>query len=105
VEYVGDGLIPAKVRVGCSYNPLSEDEVDDEEDEDTSRHKDAGSDANLDVMWKAGPNDSHDHGDDTSHAETEHESAHEEFVSLAFVDLKYCHVTGGGEDEEEEEDR
>ena len=92
------------MRVRGAEEALGEDQVDDEEEEDTGGDEDLGSDGDADVVLAVRPDNAHDHGRDTSHAEAEHHPAHEEFVATPSVHLEDRHVTGGGAREEEEED-
>ena len=76
----------------CSEDTLSEDQVDNEEQQDAGTDKDRCSYANLDIVWEASPDDSQDHSHYSSHAEAEGESTHDELVTSSFVDLKDGHV-------------
>ena len=93
--------MPTEVRMCCSEDSLSEDEIDDEEYQYASCDKDHGRDGNLNVVREASPDDSHDHGDDSSHAEAEGNGAHQILVTSSFVDLEYGHVASGTAHEKE----
>lgn len=97
-------FVPAEVRMRGTENSLSEDEVDEEQNQHACRYEDLCSDGDLDVVWVAGRHNSHDHGDDPGHTETKSHGAHNELVTLAVVQLEDGHVSGRASNEEDEED-
>jgi hypothetical protein len=97
-------LMPAELRMRCSDNPLSEYEVDEEQDEDPGANEDHRCYGDFDIVWVTSPDNSHDTGDVSSHAEAEQEAGHEELVAFALVRLEYEHMPNCSKDEEKEED-
>lgn len=104
MEEIGEEGVPAAVRVGGSDDALGEDEVDDEEEDDACGYEDGGGDGDGHVGRITAPDDTHDAGDDTGHAEAEHHGGHDEFVTATAVDLEDGHVGNGAAEEEEKED-
>jgi len=95
---------PACMWMACSYNPLSEQNVDDEEQDYSRGNEDVGRNGYSDICRPCSPDDAHDHGSDTSHAEAEHHAGDDEFVASPLVYLKDGHMADGTDEEEEEED-
>ena len=62
--------VPADMRLRSPEDALGKDEVDDEEDDDTSIEEDLGCDCDADVVRQADAGDAHHHCRDPSHAET-----------------------------------
>lgn len=96
--------MPAAMWVGCPYDPLGEDEIDDEEQHDARGDENLGCERDPHVEGSRGPNDAHYAADGAGHAETEHHSGHEELVPSPLIELEDDHMGNGTEDEEEEED-
>lgn len=65
-------LMPAELGMRGSDNPLSEYEVGEEQDEDSSVNEDHRSYGDFHIVWVTSPDNSHDAGDVSSHAEAEH---------------------------------
>ncbi len=99
-----EGGMPARTWMTRSHYPLSEQKVDDEEQDHSSGNEDVGRDSYADVLRSCSPDDAHDHGGDASHAETEHHAGDVEFVASSLVDLEDRHVADGADKEEDEED-
>lgn len=81
-----EGLGPAHIRMTGSYNPLSEEKVDDEEQDHSSCSEDVGRNGYLGIPWSKSPDDAHDHGDVAGHAETEQHAGNEESVASFSID-------------------
>jgi len=90
--------------VGCPYDPLGEDEIDDEEQHHARGDEDLGCKRDTDIKGSCRPNDAHDAGDGAGHAETEHHAGHDELMPPTLIELENDHVSDGTEDEEKEED-
>lgn len=98
------GNTPSEFRVVGADDALSEDKVDDEEEDNAGVGEDIGGDSDGGVVGVAGPDDAHDICADAGHAEAEGDGGHDELVAVALVDLEDGHVEGGGGDEEGDED-
>lgn len=77
--------MPSATRMRGSNDSLCENQVDDEEQNDSSSHEDLCGNGDSDVGWPSCPNDTHDAGNDASHAEAEHHCRHDEFVTSSVV--------------------
>ena len=86
------------------YHPLRKEDVDHKEQHHPSRHEDIRSNGHLDIRRIIGPDDAHDLGDYSGHAETEQHAGHDEFVAPSQVELEDCHVGDCADEEEDEED-
>lgn len=64
--------VPAKVRMCSSENSLSEYEIDEEQDQDSSADEDRGGYGDFDIVWVASPDNSQDAGHSASHTKAEH---------------------------------
>ena len=95
---------PSKLGVICAQEPLCEDEVHDEEENNTSVGEDAGSDTDVDVGRTESPYYAHNVGADTGHAQTEADTGNNKLVIAAVVDLEDGHMQSSGENKEEEGD-
>ena len=82
-----------------SHHSLSEDQVDDEEEEYPSGHEDIGCNRNGYVGWVCAPNKSQCGSHNPSHAETEDHTRHDKLLSPSQIDLKDCHVCDSSKDE------
>lgn len=102
-EGAGEEWMPSTVRVCRSYDSLREDEVDDEEKDHASGHKNLCSNGNSNVSWSCCPDYAHDTGGDAGHAEAERHARHEELMPSLVVQLEYRHVGNCAADEEEQE--
>ena len=96
--------MPSGTWVAGSDDPLSKDQVDDEEQQDPGGDKNIGCNGDADVARIACPDYAHDLCDYPCHAETEEHAGHDEPVAASFVDLEDCHVADSGDDEEDDED-
>ena len=83
---------------------LGEEEIDDEEEEDSSGDKDVGRQGHSHIKGTGGPYDAHYQGGDSCHAEAEHHARYDEAMSSFLVDLEDGHVGCRADDEEGEED-
>lgn len=101
---MGEERMPAGVRMRSSNDALSEDEVDDKEQDHARRYEDLSRHGNSNLGWPGRPYDSHHAGGNARHAEAEHHAGHDEFMTSPHVQLQYRHVSDGAEDKEEEED-
>ncbi|RFU31180.1 hypothetical protein B7463_g5149, partial [Scytalidium lignicola] len=91
---------PSPVRMVSSENAKGKDEVDDDQDNDTSGSEDGGSNCQTDIVRVDCPGNSQRAGNDTTRAEAEDHARHEKLLTAALIDLKDGHV-GDGTDEEE----
>ena len=103
-ESVVENGMPAGVGVRGPDYALGKEEVDDKEEQHSGGDEDVGRNRNLDIEWVDGPNDAHDHGDDSRHAEAEHHAGDDEDMTSSSVDLEYGHVGDGADEEEDEKD-
>lgn len=93
LESEGEGLAPRPLWVGGSHNALREDEVDDEEQQDASRHKDLSGDGDADVGGVRCPDQPHGAGGDSRHAKAEEDTRQDELLAPTPVDLQDSHVS------------
>ena len=81
-----DGM-PARIWMASSHYSLSKDDVDDEQQNDAGIDEDIGGNGDAGVGYSCGPDDAHDHGDYSGHAEAEQHAGDDEFVSTFQIDL------------------
>ena len=94
--------MPSTVWMRCPQYSLGKDQVDDEQQYHARRDEDAGRNSDTDILEPTGPDDAHDACGDACHAETEHQSGHDELVTAPPVELEDRHVGSGTADEKEE---
>ena len=64
--------MPSSFRMTSPENPLRENHVDDEKQHDACIDEDVCCYRYSNVCRPSSPDDTHDHGGDSSHAETKH---------------------------------
>lgn len=69
-----EGPMPSDVRMHGPQNALSEDDVDDEEENDAGGHKDPRGNGERDMRGMGGPGDAHSTGHYPGHTESEQEA-------------------------------
>lgn len=94
---------PAEVGVIRLEQPLSEEQVGDENDDDACLRENICSDANADIGGEGRPDYAHAQRGYAQHTEREEQAAEEKFMATMLVDLKDNHVQGGGEDPDDEQ--
>jgi len=104
LEHPGEPFRPPKFRMLRPHDSLGEDEVHNKEEEDTCSHEDLGCNGDWDVRYPSRPDDAHDAGCDSCHAETEKHPRHEELLPPSSIDLQNCHVDDCSQDEEQYKD-
>lgn len=87
VESGRQSFVPTNIRMSSSNGPLGEDEIYEEEEEDTGAGEDLGRNSHAYISWACCPDDAHDHGRDSSHADTKHQARHDEFMSFPFIEF------------------
>ena len=86
------------------YDPLGEEQVADEEQDDAGVHEDHGDYAQSDALWVDRPHYPERVGHDAGEAETEHHAAERELLASPGVDLQERHMAYRATDEQEQED-
>lgn len=76
----------------CPKNSLCKNQVDQIDDQDSGIVEDLCSDGDSDVSLHGCPDDSHDAGDDSCHAESEENCTEQEFVVSLAISLEDGHV-------------
>ena len=89
----------------CSENSLCKYQVDQVDDQNSSIVEDLCCDGDLDVSLPGSPNDSHDAGDNSCHAESEENRTKQELVVPFAIFLEDYHIGSGKAKVENQEDR
>ena len=95
VKRVGQYGVPAQFRMHSPKNSLCEDEVDQVDDQDTGIIENLCCDGDLDVSLHGSPNNSHDAGNNSCHAESKENGTEQELVVSLAVSLEDGHVGSG----------
>jgi len=105
LECKGEPLRPSPMGMRCSDNSLSKDEIDDEENEYSSRYKDLGSYRDRDIVGVGRPDKAHGHGRNSGHTEAENQTTHDKLLLPSEVDLENSHVSCSSNDEQSKKHR
>ena len=96
--------MPSRTRVRGAQDPLCEQQIYDEQDDDSGSDEDTCGDGNGGIGWARCPNDAHDTGRCSRHTETEHGTGHLEVVAATAIQLEDGHMGDGAAQKQEEKD-